>query len=288
VTIYGESAGSQDTALLLAAPAAQSLYKKAILQSGTPGFGMKFRTLADGERLGATLGKVSDLRKLPIGELLEKQRNFGDPDIGDPAAVFLRTTIDGRMLPDTPDRLIAANAPRPVIIGTDKVEFGPGSDAIDLDRHAENWFPGHGAEALAAYRAESADPRRAHIAMRIQSDGEFHCPTDRTADLLSANGWPVWRYEFDVGENGGFTRHAYEIGFIFGRNPVGDGAQMQDYWAALAITGDPNGKTALGAERPVWERYAPAAPRQIAFGQDHTAMEPGKPRAQLCQFADAF
>jgi para-nitrobenzyl esterase len=288
VTIYGESAGSQDTSLLLAAPAAQGLYQKAILQSGTPGFGMKYRSLADGEKLGATLGKVGDLRKLPIGELLEKQRRFGDPDIGDPPAVFLRTTIDGRMLPEAPDRLIAKNAPRPVIIGTDKVEFGPGSDNLDLARHAENWFPGHSAEALAAYRAETADPRRAHIAMRIQSDGEFHCPADRTADLLASSGWPVWRYEFDVGENGGFTRHAYEIGFIFGRNAVGGGVQMQDYWAALAITGDPNGATALGAERPQWERYDPAAPRQIAFGQDATAMEAGKPRASLCQFAEAF
>jgi para-nitrobenzyl esterase len=289
VTIYGESAGSQDTSLLLAAPAAQSLYHKAILQSGTPGFGMSFRTLADGERLGATLGKVGDLRKLLIGELLEKQRRFGDPDIGDPPAVFLRTTIDGKMLPDAPDRLIARNVPRPVIIGTDKVEFGPGSDSdVDLLVHAENWFPGHGAEALAAYRAETADSRRAHIAMRIQSDGEFHCPADRTADLLATSGWPVWRYEFDVGENGGFTRHAYEIGFVFGRQPVGGGVQMQDYWAALAITGDPNGDTALGAERPRWEAYDPGAPRQIAFGQDRTAMEAGKPRAQLCQFAGAF
>jgi para-nitrobenzyl esterase len=288
VTIYGESAGSQDVSLLLAAPAAQGLYHKAILQSGTPGFGMPYRSLADGEKLGARLGHVSDLRKLLIGELLEKQRNFGDPDIGDPPAVFLRTTIDGKMLPDAPDRLIARNAPRPVIIGTDKVEFGPGSDDLDLLTHAQNWFPGRGAEALAAYRAETADPRRAHIAMRIQSDGEFHCPADRLADLLAANGWPVWRYEFDVGENGGFTRHAYEIGFVFGRNPVGGGVQMQDYWAALAITGDPNGETAHGAERPLWERYDPDAPRQIAFGQEQTAMEAGKPRADLCAFADAF
>src|SRR5205085_9555853 len=52
VTIAGESAGSQDVSLLLAAPAARGLFGKAIMESGTPGFGFPFRSLADGERLG--------------------------------------------------------------------------------------------------------------------------------------------------------------------------------------------------------------------------------------------
>ena len=52
VTIAGESAGSQDVSLLLAAPAARGLFEKAIMESGTPGFGMPFRTLADAERIG--------------------------------------------------------------------------------------------------------------------------------------------------------------------------------------------------------------------------------------------
>jgi para-nitrobenzyl esterase len=98
----------------------------------------------------------------------------------------------------------------------------------------------------------------------------------------------VWFYEFDVGENCGLTRHAYEIGFIFGREPVGGGVQMQDYWAALAITGDPNGKTAISGERPRWDRWRPDSPRQMEFGQSRSAMAPGKPRAAFCRFAEAF
>jgi para-nitrobenzyl esterase len=43
VTIAGESAGSQDVSLLLAAPQARGLFRKAIMESGTPGFGMEFR-----------------------------------------------------------------------------------------------------------------------------------------------------------------------------------------------------------------------------------------------------
>jgi para-nitrobenzyl esterase len=126
------------------------------------------------------------------------------------------------------------------------------------------------------------------MAMRMQSDAEFHCPTDRLADLLASHGWPVWRYEFDVGENGGLTRHAYEVSWDFERKPLPGGVAMQDYWAALAVTGDPNGKAGRSAARPQWQRWDPAHPRQMAFGPQQTAMEPGKPRAPFCRFADNF
>src|SRR5690606_11705831 len=78
VTIYGESAGSQDVSLLLAAPEAQGLFDKAILQSGTPGFGMSFRTLDEAEAVGLQFdkaaganGDLATLRALPPERLLE-------------------------------------------------------------------------------------------------------------------------------------------------------------------------------------------------------------------------
>jgi para-nitrobenzyl esterase len=296
VTIYGESAGSQDVSLLLAAPAAQRLFHKAILQSGTPGFGMSYRSLAEAEAVGMQLdqaaeagGDLTRLRALSPVALLDLQQEVADPNAERGQATWLRITIDGRVLPEAPDRLIARNAPKPVIIGVDKVEFGPGSDDIDLLALAETWFPGRGAEALAAYRAETApDPRRGHLALRLQSDGEFHCPADRLADLLATNGWPTWFYEFDVGENGSLTRHAYEVGFVFDRKPAGGGARMQDYWAALAMTGDPNGATEIAEPRPRWDRWGPGKTRQLFFGETETAMTDGKPRAEFCRFAESF
>ena len=288
VTIYGESAGSQNVSLLLAAPSAQGLFHKAILQSGTPGFGLAFRPLADAEAMGEAFGPVADLRTQPVEDLLALQAEFGEPATRGAGMTFLRTTVDGNVLPDTPDRLIAANAPKPVIIGTDKVEFGNDVQGAALEEEAGFWFGKRTAEALAAYRSEIADPRRGSIGLRIGSDAVFHCPADRLADLLAESGWPVWRYEFDVGEDGGLTRHAYEIGFIFERKPVGGGIQMQDYWAALAIAGDPNAETALDGERPKWQRWSPAEPRQMAFGEDVSSMEAGGPRAPLCHFTENF
>src|SRR5258708_1445993 len=74
VTIAGESAGSQDVSLLLAAPAARGLFQKAIMESGTPGFGMTFRTLKDAERIGI---QADDLLK--AGGSIAKMRGMSVP-----------------------------------------------------------------------------------------------------------------------------------------------------------------------------------------------------------------
>ncbi len=295
VTIFGESAGSQDVSLLLAAPAAQGLFDKAIMESGTPGFGLPFRTLAEGEALGeqfaAKAGTGNDLAKMralsPIA-LYAIEDQLQEPPHGN-GMIFLHTTVDGKVLPATPDKLIAANKPKPVILGTNKVEFANEQfDEANLEPYAQAMFGAQGAAALAVFEEEQADPRRGKIATRIISDALFHCPTDHLADLLASNGWPTWRYQFDVGPDGGLTSHAFEIGWVFERKPVGRGVPMQDYWAALAASGDPNGKTPISAVRPKWERWTPAKPRQIEFGQSATAMAPGKTRAETCTFSDAL
>jgi hypothetical protein len=63
---------------------------------------------------------------------------------------------------------------------------------------------------------------------------------------------------------------------------------MQDYWAALAVTGDHNGKTMRRDARPPWQRWDPKQPSKLALCDNMTAMEAGKPRAAFCRFADNF
>jgi para-nitrobenzyl esterase len=295
VTIFGESAGSQDVSLLLAAPAAQGLFHKAIMQSGTPGFGLDFRSLAEGEALGLQLdekagtgGDLARLRALSPIALYAIEDELVEP-VHENAMIFLHTTVDGKVLPEAPDRLIAKHAPKPVIIGTDKLEFAnEGLDEANLPAYAEAFYGPRGAAALAEYRRETADPRRGKIATRIISDALFHCPADRMADLFAANGWPVWRYEFDIGPDGGNTYHSYEVSFVFDRKTAGSGAFLQDYWAALAVTGDPNGQTEASTARPKWDRWTLASPRQLELGESATAMAAGKPRAATCRFASAY
>lgn len=296
VTIFGESAGSQDVSLMLAAPAAQKLSRAAIMESGTPGFGMSFRTLEEAFALGDQLdaladsgGDIARLRALSPFALITLQDKLDDPKAEGGKAPWLRITVDGKVLPEDPRALLAKAAPKPVIIGTNTVEFGADKGSVALEPFIAQWFEPRAAEALAAYRAEEvkgANPRAAHLEMRIQSDGEFICPANRLAEFLAGKGWPVWRYEFDMGENGGLTRHAYEIGFVLDRKPVGGGVQMQDYWAALAIAGDPNARLADAAKRPRWEQTSAARPRTLKFGEAATVLENTAPRAAFCKFTD--
>jgi len=293
ITIFGESAGSLGVSLLLAAPAAQGLFHKAIMQSGnflwTGEHQYGYRSLADAEKLGAQFAELADartaedLRDLSPIAIIQLQEQLDEPESGGTGFAWARVTIDGKALPDAPEKLIAGYPRKPVILGTNKAEFGPTvDDDFDWAAFAQYWYGESGPAALAAYRAEQPDPRRGEIGMRLSSDAIFHCPTDALADLLAEQGWPVWRYEFDIGEDGGLTWHAREIPYVFQRMEIGSGAHMQDYWAALALTGDPNGRIEKSTTRPRWEPWDPAAPRQIRFTMADTAMEPGKPRAELC------
>ncbi|GGC02559.1 carboxylic ester hydrolase [Novosphingobium endophyticum] len=298
VTIFGESAGSQDVSLLLAAPSAQGLFRAAILQSGTPGFGMSFRTLEGGFRIGDELDRMADsggdiakLRALSPVALFDLQSRLTEPESQGNDFLFLRTTIDGAVLPDRPDRLLKNVAPKPVIIGTDTVEFGPGPGGVDLAGFSRFWFGANSDKALAIYRAEEtkgADPRRGNLELRMQSDAQFHCPANRLAGLLTREGWPVWRYEFDIGENGGLTRHAYEVSYVFDAKPAGGGARMQDYWVALAMAGDPNAPIASAGKRPEWKRLTRSHSRTLHFAEKTTVMAKGLPRQDFCGWTDNY
>ncbi len=90
VTIAGESAGSQDVSLLLLEPAARPLFQRAIMESGTPGFGMPFRSLEDAEAIGAetdrllgTGGNLAKLRHAPAKALLAADLKLHDPGAPD-------------------------------------------------------------------------------------------------------------------------------------------------------------------------------------------------------------
>ena len=292
VTLFGESAGAQDVSLLLAAPAARGLFRAAVLQSGTPGFGMPFRPLAEAvaigdqlDRLSGSGGDLARLRDLPAARLLALQRELGEPATRGNEFLFLRTTIDGAVLPAPPDRLWAARPGLPVVIGTNRVEFGPAPGTVDLAPFTRFWLGREADRLLALYRDELAagrEPRRGPLELRMQSDAQFHCPANRLARLLAGLGWPVWRYEFDqpVGEHG-LTAHAHELAYLFDGRRIGGGVRLQDYWIALARWGDPNG-AANHAGRPWWPRVDDGHPVTLRFDPDATRLGPGLPRDAFC------
>lgn len=265
VTIFGESAGSQDVSLLLAAPEARGLFRKAILQSGTPGFGMPTRPLGEAFAIGDQLGgSLPELRGTPAPALLAADLKLHDAALWNQDFMWLRTTIDGRVLPRDPRALLDDAPRRPVIIGTNRFEFGPSPGSIDVAAYAAHWFGDKAAAALPFYRAEDAagpDPRLGPMEARMETDIVFRCPAGNLAQLLTRQGWPVWRYEFDVPPRGAdpstLTAHASELPYILDRLPLSPGTTaplIQNYWTNFAKAGDPNGRGL-----PRWGRFARGA-----------------------------
>lgn len=293
VTIFGESAGAQDVSLLLAAPEARGLFTKAILESGTPGFGMDFRPLKDGlaigdqaDRLLDSGGSIGVLRRRSVQALLAADLKLADASLFTNDFMWLRTTIDGAVLPRSPRELLAEAPRRPVIVGSNRAEFGPGPGQADWPVVLEKTFGANAARARAFYRLDDParvdDPRLGHAELEYSTDWIFRCPAGRVAELLSGRGAPVWRYEFDAAPGGGRTAHAVEVAYVLGTERFGAGLSLQPYWVNFARTGDPN-----GPGLPRWPRFDPQTQRHVLF--DATGVTPrDRLREPICSLLEAL
>lgn len=299
VTIFGESAGSQDVSLLLAAPSARGLFHKAIMQSGTPGFGMSARPLSEAMTLGDQLDQfiggthdIAKLRRISAHALLAADKALVDNALWSQEFMWLRPTIDGAVLPSDPEKLLEHSPPLPVIIGNNRFEFGPAKGSLDIGAYTQHWFGRNATEALQLYKDEESrgDPRLGHLEGRMETDVVFRCPANNLAEKLSKLDWPVWRYEFDVGPDdgtpvGALTSHAYEIGYVMDRKPIGPSSIpifMQDYWVAFAKSGDVD-----LPQMKEWKRYTSAS-KNYAFFDRNGISEKKNLRARHCGLVHAI
>lgn len=275
VTIFGESAGGQNAATLLASPLAKGLFQRAIIQSGlfdsTPL--AEAETGADednpssviSERTGAQTAAA--LRALSLADL------YGAYRLDEQGYLNLPSVInDGVVLPAAGLRAALAtphgfNA-TPVISGVNRDEWRL-FQIVD-PRLVTRWFglfpaPKDAAlyEALAAYQSRL---------WRIRSVDE------PLAAMAAAGNGDVYAYRFDWDEGGRFlmtdlkvllgASHGMEIPFVmnrfkllgrldrvmFGENTAAGrealSRSMGAYWAAFARTGAPG--DAGGAGWPRW------------------------------------
>ena len=291
VTIFGESAGSQDVSLLLASPQTRGLFEKAIMESGTPGFGLRFRSLDQAFRLGDQLdalldsgGDIEKLRHDSVAALLAADLKLDDAGVQTHGFLWLHTTIDGKVLPRDPRALYAEAPKRPVIIGTNRAEFGVDGGITHLDAAVDAAFGGNAARARAFYHldqpAPPPDPRLGDRDLMVGTDIIFRCPANNLAALLAADGWPVWRYQFDLATDGGISSHTAEIPYVLGTAKVTPGYTLRDYWTAFAKRGDPN-----AASLPAWPAFTTTGQRYAEIDkngvtpQDHLRQTP-------CQWMD--
>ncbi|MBN2112608.1 MAG: carboxylesterase/lipase family protein [Acidimicrobiia bacterium] len=305
ITVFGESAGAISLSALLGAPAADGLYDRVILESGTSGtvatrewsrrvFDL-FVELSGAEAPADVLGLSTD-------ELLDTARQIYDTEFADTA---FHPVVDGTILPDLPmRRLSAADGPTaPIIIGTNLDEARYWLYYIsELDRLPMRFYKpwleslvGEGAdEVITAYRDERPELDTPQTGMALAGDVGFRMPAIRMAEALSDRGVPVWMYLATVtspalgGRMG--SPHAIELPFVFdnldaARAPelVGDDPRnpvladtIQGLWVGFATTGVP---AAYGA--PAWPQYDRTARTTLLVDRGLLVQDDPYPAARL-------
>ncbi|NYF20501.1 para-nitrobenzyl esterase [Xanthomonas sp. JAI131] len=292
VTIFGQSAGAQDVGLLQLSPLSKGLFRAAIEQSGTAGFGLPPRSLGENEALGAAIAqragigatqRLPALRRLPVAQLLKAAQGVDVPALDDDGYIWLQAIVDGQVLPRAPAALLAAGEQQrvPLLLGSVAQELTYGG-AGGAEARLRRDYPDQAAQVLAPYRDATAvpDPRYGDAAMQLATDLTFRCPALAVARAQARQGVPVWHYEFDLAAPGGKVTHSAELPFVFKGLPIGQPPlNLQRYWAAFARSGDPN-----GAGMPRWPAFAPTQ-ASLRFDQDGAQAVTGL-RSEVCALLD--
>jgi para-nitrobenzyl esterase len=284
VTIFGESGGGAKVCTLLASPAAEGLFHRAIVQSGPMLRAIDPARATEVARrtmdvLGA--GKVDELADVPVERLIAAQSEvLGGPLGGGGGASLgsLGPVVDGRTLLRDPFEPDAAPTARrvPVMVGTTKDEmtmFAMAIDPASIDRaqvveNARTQFGDRAEEVVSTYERTRPDASPFDIDIAIKTD-VMRVGSIRIAERLArAGGAPVRMYRFDYESNAHDGRlkatHSIEIPFVFdtieraGQMALhGDRPDAQaladvvsETWLAFARTGDPN-----HAGLPTWPTY---------------------------------
>ena len=302
VTLFGESAGAIDVGMLLASPLSTGLFERAISESGPP-FGLGSPpNLAQAEAVGAAVGSLATLRKLPATDVV---RLANHPN---------SAVIDGWVLPRAPAAAYAAGMIQKVdvMVGLNGRELSafrvasaaqakPSGGAVDgIKKLADTARPLYGgwtdtAVALYAGRAlfhsdEAID--------QASNDMLMACPLGAVAALTTASGQRAFLYRFDrsipgkgEAELGAF--HSLELPFVFGAfaDPAWSWLPFTDvdrslsgivetYWTNFARSGDPN-----SPGLPRWSAWVDGDEPYLEFDKNGKAVPQRSFSPPFCRLA---
>lgn len=271
VTIFGQSAGGMSVRMLLCAPPAKSLVKRAIVHSGgglnegdpvRPAAEMEEICTGALEHLGWT---VDDLLTRDADEVTTRMLEAGNAAAGGKELYVFQPFIDGYSIVDVPGKMIK-----------------------------EGRFP---ADVSLMCGTVSGDSWMFSRKVRRQLNGDeeilrafAYSPTISWGRAQNTNGRnPLYGYFFEhlrPGENARRTPdgaaqllapHSAEIAYVFGNLDSGDdatdfaweaydydlSAAMGAYWVNFARTGDPN-----GGDLPRWTPMTRESPKVMNFRDD--------------------
>jgi len=288
VTIFGESGGGAKVSVLMAMPAAQGLFHKAIIQSGPD---VETANRSDGtenarlvlDALGLAPDQAAALRELPAERLLQAQIAVSDQvrktaTHAERRRKGFNPVAEGRHLPGGPfaPTAPAISASVPLMIGTTKDEMNlflchaPWVDGLTESGMVEpvrGMLGGRAPTIVASYRRLRPHDPPEQIVFAIATDLGIRLPSLVTAERkLAQAAAPVFVYLFtwETPVLGGRLKspHTLEIPFVFDNvesAPItGDGPtrallarRMSQSWVAFARSGNPRNATI-----PEWPVYS--------------------------------
>lgn len=274
ITVFGQSAGAQDTSLLMTSPLAKGLFQRAIAQSGSalnPQCPSLVESEQSGEKLAATLnaphdGAIKYLRELSVQELtsVAVQDPKQPPLIG--------PNIDGWVITRSPAKVFAQQqeAPIPLIIGTTTREFGMTAPTDQVRKFIQNVTGTLAAEALSLYGLAdngqgNTDAVYGSVGDQWFADLVFRCPVATQAGLHATLNSSTYQYEFAhaiPGQEAQGAVHSSDLPYVFGFYPKTGNISgnfeetdyrlaelIETYWTNFAKTGNPNSGTL-----PTWPK----------------------------------
>ncbi|MEV0732744.1 carboxylesterase family protein [Polymorphospora sp. NPDC050346] len=261
VTLFGQSAGAASTALLMTAPAARGLFRRAIAQS-IPDACL---SPAEARRATAVLAGAAgvaatweDLAGLSPEEILRHQ----DAPLPEPATGGSAFTpvVDGDLVGGPPWRRLRDGAGRDIdlICGFTHDEarlYTSAVPAAAIDLPAAAAALRLPERAVADYRTAYPDRTDPELLTVMMSDALFRMPTTRVAEAHTAAGGRTWLYDLTWQSPRLGACHILDVPLAFGNaasplaarllgTPPPPGfaelsAQIRTAWTSFAATGDP-------------------------------------------------
>ena len=273
VTIFGQSGGGAKVSTLLAMPAAQGLFHRAVIESGAslrgiPRDAANKSTEAFLAKVGLKPNQIDELRRLSVDRLLQAMAGGGPASV--PGLRF-GPVVDGKTLPANPfdptAPEISANVP--LLIGTTQTEVtffaGQQLDPIDeaaMRQRVKQTFRTSDAEAgkiIAVYKKVNPGISNIDIALESASDTftwtNAITAAERKVALGKASTYMYYfKWRSPVRDGKLKAMHCMEIPFVFdnpdaGKPMTGSGedryalaAKISGAWVAFARSGNPSQK----------------------------------------------
>jgi len=289
ITVFGQSAGAQDTSLLMTSPLSKDFFQRAIAQSGSslnPPLPSLSEAEHSGEKLAATLKAPADdsaikyLRELSKEDLL---KSVAGQDPRQPPLVG--PDIDGWVIRRSPAEVFALGQESsiPLIIGTTTREFGMSASPGQLRKMIQDVTGSFASRAMSLYGLDgdgqgTTDPIYGPTADQWFADLVFRCPVATQAAWHKTAHHSTYQYELAhaiPGQEKQGAVHSADLPYVFGFYPKTGNISgnfgetdykladlIETYWTNFARNGNPNAGTT-----PKWPEFG-SSQTFIEFSQD--------------------